>query len=317
MSGYPASIRRRIMAPFELNQILIKILPIVLTFVLGFLLKKVRIFTTENAEVMLKLVFYISLPALVLLSMIETTLSANLIYLPIICIAVVLIILPIVHTVGRSFHLSGPSLGTFVVGPMIMNTTFTIPFLLTTYGQEAIARLSILDVGNNMIIYTLVYYFARRHGSSEGSGSLLKTIAQSPLLYALGLGLILNVARVHLPAVCENFLHGLGNMTTPLVMLSLGIYFNPAVVKARAAFTSIVIRMVGGFSIALLLAYVFRLDGLNRAIVLVACSAPLGFTTLTFSAIAGLDTEFAASCVSYSILIGLLTTPLLIFFLSF
>jgi malate permease and related proteins len=304
------------MAELELNQILSKVLPVILTFALGFLLKKVRIFRPENAETMLKLVFYISLPALVLLSMVETKLSLDLIYLPIICITVVLTILPIVHAVGKSFHLSGPSLGTFVVGPMIMNTTFTIPFLFTTYGQEAVARLSILDVGNNIAIYSVVYYFAHHYGSRQGSGNLLKTIAKSPLLYALLFGLILNAARVQLPSICENFLRGVGNMTTPLVMLSLGIYFSPAVVKARGAFASIIIRIVGGFIIALLLAYLFRLDGLNRAVVLVACSAPLGFTTLTFSTIAGLDTEFAASCVSYSILIGLFTTPLLIFFLS-
>ena len=47
--------------------------------------------------------------------------------------------------------------------------------------------------------------------------------------------------------------------------------------------------------------FLFRVEGLNRAVVLIACSAPLGFTTLAFAAITGLDTEFAASSVSYSI----------------
>jgi malate permease and related proteins len=302
--------------PTELNQILIKILPIVFTFILGFLLKKGRVFTSESADTMLKLVFYVSLPALILLAMIHTTLNLSLIYLPVICIVTVIATLLIVLTTGRSLHLSGQTLGAFVVGPMIMNTTFTIPFLLTAYGQEAIARLSILDVGNNIVIYSLVYFFAYRYGSEGGPGRMLKTIAQSPILYALFLGIALNAAHVKPPAIYDNFLLGIGAMTTPLVMISLGIYFNHAVVRIRATFISVAIRIMAGFLIAFSLVYLFRLDGLNRVVVLVACSAPIGFTTLTFSAIAGLDTEFAASCVSYSILIGLFTTPLLIFFLS-
>ena len=303
------------MPELELNQIISKVLPVILTFVLGFFLKKRGIFTSDNAETFLKLVFFISLPALIFVSIVKARLSFDLVYIPIICMIVVLVTLPIVYSVGRRFHLPGPSLGAFVVGPMIMNTTFVVPFLLATYGQEAIAILSIFDVGNNIMIYTLVYYSANRHRAAKNSASALKIIARSPLLYALFIGLILNATKAPLLPVSLNFFQGLGDMTTPLVMLSLGIYFNPTLVRTGPTVASITIRIVIGFLIALLFTFLFGIKGLNRTVLLVACSAPLGFTTLTFSAIAGLDTEFAASCISYSILIGLFTTPLLILFL--
>ena len=127
------------MQQLELNDILSKIVPILLTFVLGFFLKKRRLFTSEHAEIFLKLVFYVTLPPLILLSVVHTRLSVDLIYLPIICMIVTLVTLPIVHTTGRSFHIPDPSLGVFIVGPMILNTTFVLPFLLSSYGQEAIA----------------------------------------------------------------------------------------------------------------------------------------------------------------------------------
>jgi malate permease and related proteins len=303
------------MSALELNQIISKVLPVILTFVLGFFLKKRGIFTSDNAETFLKLVFFISLPALIFVSIVRAKLSSDLIFIPITCMIVVLITLPIVYSVGRRFHLPGPSLGAFVVGPMITNTTFVVPFLLTTFGREAIALLSIFDIGNNIMIYTLVYYCANRHRAAKNSESALKIIARSPLLYALFTGLILNAMEQTLPPVFLNFFQGLGDMTTPLVMLSLGIYFKPTLVRTGATVASITIRIIIGFLIALFFTFLFGIDGLNRTVVLVACSAPLGFTTLTFSAIAGLDTEFAASCVSYSILIGLFTTPLLILFL--
>ena len=303
------------MVELELNQIMSKVLPVILIFVLGFFLKKKGIFTSGNAELFLKLVFFISLPALIFVSIVRAKLSSDLVYIPISCMVVVLITLPIVYYAGRRFHLPDPSLGAFVVGPMITNTTFVVPFLLTTYGQEAIALLSIFDIGNNIMIYTLVYYCANRHRAINNSESALKIIARSPLLYALFTGLIINAIKLPLPQVSLNFFQGLGDMTTPLVMLSLGIYFSPAVVKHGPTIASITIRMALGFLIALLFTLIFGIEGLNRAVILVACSAPLGFTTLTFAAMAGLDTEFAASCVSYSILIGLFTTPLLILFL--
>lgn len=300
-----------------LSQIPTKTIPIVLTFFLGFLLKKVRVFDAVSADIILKIVFYISLPALILLAMIHTTLSLDFIYLPIICIITVSVTLLITLTVGRSLHLTDQALGVFIIGPMILNTTFVIPFLLSAYGQEAIARLSVFDVGNNITIYSLVYYFAHRHGSRGAPQGAFKTIAQSPILYALCLGLALNATHVKLPALGETFLQSIGVVTTPLVMISLGIYFNPRMVRISATFLSVVIRTIGGFLIAFMLVNLFGLDDLNRAVVLVACSAPVGFTTLTFSALKDLDTEFAASCVSYSILFGLVVTPLLISFLLF
>ncbi|HVN98265.1 MAG TPA: AEC family transporter [Syntrophorhabdaceae bacterium] len=305
------------MHELPISETLSKIAPIVLSFFLGFFLKKRRLFTPEHAEIFLKLIFYVALPPLVLLSVLRTELSLELFYLPVTCIIVVLVAFPIVRSVGsRSFHLNRPSLGVFIVGPLIVNTTFVLPFLLAAYGPEAIARLSIFDVGNNIMIYSLAYYSAHRYGSDSGSRTILKVISQSPLLYALLLGLILNAAKVSLPPVCLNFFHGLADMVTPLVMLSLGIYFSPAVTRIGPTFASIAIRMAVGFFTALICVSLLGVHGLSRVVILVASAAPVGFTTLTFAAITGLNTELAASCVSYSILIGLLTTPLIIFFVS-
>ncbi len=80
-----------------------------------------------------------------------------------------------------------------------------------------------------------------------------------------------------------------GEMTAPLVMISLGIYFNPEVVRVRATVVSVSTRMLLGLLAGLTLSSLFGLDGMNRTVALVACSAPLGFTTLTFSAIKGLE----------------------------
>lgn len=70
----------------------------------------------------------------------------------------------------------------------------------------------------------------------------------------------------------------------------------------------IAIRMAVGLLIGFGIAYFAGLEGINRNIVIIGASAPTGYNTLVFSSIAGLNEEFAASVVSYSILIGIVLT---------
>lgn len=49
-------------------EILLRVAPILLIFVLGIILKRIRLFSEENADSFLKLVFYVSLPSSILVS---------------------------------------------------------------------------------------------------------------------------------------------------------------------------------------------------------------------------------------------------------
>lgn len=65
-----------------MQEIVIKLTPIFLFFLLGTILKKTRIADDENAEFLLKLVFFVALPALVLLRLSQTPLTFDKLYLP-------------------------------------------------------------------------------------------------------------------------------------------------------------------------------------------------------------------------------------------
>lgn len=88
-------------------------------------------------------------------------------------------------------------------------------------------------------------------------------------------------------------------------MISLGIRFNPRIVNWAALISviSIRIRMILGLLLGFVFGLLFRLDGLNRLVVLICSAAPVGINTLTFATMEKLDVDFAASLVSLSILI--------------
>ncbi|MDZ4182933.1 MAG: AEC family transporter, partial [Candidatus Cloacimonadaceae bacterium] len=107
-----------------------------------------------------------------------------------------------------------------------------------------------------------------------------------------------------------------GQPTVPLVMIALGLYFEPKLKNLGKALIAIAIRMVGGLLLGLLLATIFGLEGITRTVVIVNSATPVGFNTLIFANLENMDREFAATMVSISILIALFYLPLLIYFFS-
>ncbi|MGE5329101.1 MAG: AEC family transporter [Deltaproteobacteria bacterium] len=300
-----------------MNAIIIKIIPIILIFILGIVLRKFKIFNKENADLFLKLVFNVSIPAFVLTSISKIKLSLDFIYLPITAILIIIFTYFISKSVSKFYNLGNPSLGVFIVGSMIMNIGFTLPFFIAAYGGEGLARASIFDFGNALLTFTFIYYCACKFGGkTEDSKIMAKKLLNSPPLWALMISIILNLSSVKLHPLAQNFLEILGNITVPLIMLSLGIYFTPKIVKIFSVVSVIVIRMFVGLLLGFLFVYLFKLEGLNRLIVLIGASAPVGYNTLTFASMENLDKEYAASLVSYSILIGIIFIPFLIFILS-
>ena len=119
-----------------------------------------------------------------------------------------------------------------------------------------------------------------------------------------------------MPIIADNIAKLIGNLTIPLMIFSLGIYFNPKTSKILQTSSAVFIRMFIGLIAGLILIKIFNLEGLNKTIVIIASADPICYNTLTFSSLEELDKEFAANLISFSILIGFLLIPLLLFILS-
>lgn len=301
-----------------MSGLLLKIVPVVLLFLLGVVLRRIGLFSKSNADLFLKLFFHVALPALILLSVPRLDLSLKVVALPLMAASINFITYGIAYLAARRFDLDRQVFGVFLIGAVIMNTGFTFPFILSAYGPEGMAFATLFDFGNATVVLSFVYYLACRYGGDCNRGSLAllkKFLASSPLM-ALGIAVLLNLAGVGLPAVANEFLKILGAMTAPLMMLSLGIYFNPRLCRAGPLAAVIIIRMLVGLLLGAACVVLFNLHGLAMAIVLILSSAPAGINTLTFATMENLDGDFAASVVSYSTLIGLVLIPLFILILG-
>lgn len=292
----------------------LKILPIIFIFCIGYFLKQRKFFKPTDADLFLKLNFLVGAPALVLLSMSSIKLDANLILIPFVAILLVLITFVISWVTGNNLlKLSKGELGVLLVGTMIVNTGFTIPFIISAYGDEGLARIILFDFGSELVAITLVYYLACHFGkTTQKPIESIKKVLFSPLFIALILGACLNIFHVRLPEVISTTLERLGGILVPLVILSLGIRFSPHIHKLKKVIVGIIVRMGVGLLLGILLSSTFHLEGLSRMVTIITAASPIGYMTLTFSSMEKLDEEYAASLVSLSILIGLVLVPVLI-----
>lgn len=292
-----------------------KILPVILIFVLGFILKVFGVLKQDHGDVFMRVVFYLSLPALVILSLTRIELSPKLAWLPFISFTIIMLQFGISYFTGKAMGMDRKTHGVLLVGTMIMNIGFALPFVIASFGDEGLALLSLFDFSNAILAFTLVYYIACRYGKHGNSSKLLfRKFIYSPPIWALVTGIILNLTNTTIPPVPANLLQILGDLTIPLIMIALGIFFNIKLIKPGPVFIGIFIRMGIGFLLAFAFCTLLDLEGLIKTIVLIGASAPVGFNSIIFASMEKLDKEYAASMVSFGIIAGLVVIPLLIYF---
>jgi len=301
-----------------MNNILLGIIPIFTIFFFGFVLRKTKVLKNEDGDLLLKLIFYLSLPALNIFSITSIKLSREFLFIPFIAMWIILTTFFISFLIGKLFFTKNKSLGTFLVGSVTMEVSFAIPFIVSTYGNEGMARLVLFDLGSSLLVFSFVYFIACRYGENtkNSNNKIMKKVIFSPPILAVIIAIAINLFNIQMPQVSLDLLKTLGNLTVPLIMLSVGIYFNPKLDKFLPLFSAVFIRMFIGLFVGFILINIFDLEGLSRVIVLIASASPICYNTLTFSSLEGLDKEFAANLISLSILIGFLLIPFLLFILN-
>ena len=298
-------------------EIYIKLLPVFGFFVLGIMLNSFRLVPQRYGGNLLKFMFYITLPALVLVKLTEFSIGLDKFYLPLLNIGINLACMLVMILVTWKMSIDRRTLGVMLVSSMILNNLITLPFVLTVLGGQAFTEVIIFDIGNALMTITLTYVVAFQFGPETTSfRKVLINMVKLPAIWALVLAMYLNFNFIHLPSSLIKILEPLGSLTSPLILIALGIYFTPKMKQFPLVATTVFVRMFVGLIVGFSLANVFELEGSTYIIVILSSAAPIGFNAVTYATLAKLDMEFATSAVSFSILIGMISSPLLLYSLQ-
>lgn len=294
-----------------MSLILIQILPVIFTFFAGFILKKLSILSSKDGDIFLKLVFYLGIPSLVLTSIPELYLSKTLLFLPISAVIVHIVTGVILIFSAKLMKIDQKTMATALVGVMMMNLGFSLPFIEIFFGKEGIAKALFFDLGNAIFVFTITYAVANYYGTNKDKSHPWLGFLKNPPLIAIFIALILNFAKIQIPEIFLSFFEFTAQMTLPLIMVAIGVKFSFKRQFSIFSFTAIFLRMAGGFFIAFFVLSFINTDLPTTRAVLLGAASPVGFNTITFAVLKGLDEEFAASIVSVSAMTALFLLPLI------
>jgi predicted permease len=296
--------------------IIVKVLPLILIFLAAFGLKKAKIFSEQDGERILKLNFYIAVPALIFVSLQTLPINPKYFVLPIIPLIIISTLTSVAFLLSKKLSLSRPTLGTFLVGSAIINTGFTFPFLYSVYGPEAILPASFFDLGGMFMTFGFIYFLACRYGQKGSDiNYAIKKILSSPPLWAIILGIVFNLLHIPVHESITNAMNLLGQLVIPSAMLAVGFYFHLEGGQWKLVTLTIFIRMALGVCVGIILSKLFGLTGFIQHMVIILSASPIGYNTITFASLENLDVKLAAKMLSVSTLIGMLLIPILIYFL--
>ena len=282
-------------------------------FLLGALLRSSGLLGRIHAERLAFVVFSISLPATILVSLDRVVFAPTAWKLPLAACLVTRSMLFCSWPVARLLHLPRATRGGFLLGTGCINSVyFAYPVVLATLGDKGLAQAILFDLGQTTLTLTVIYGLAVWHGAKGTTArSAMRRFVSSPPLWALCLSLLLTLLGLHLPGWLHDALTPIHLTTTPLASLVLGLSISFSAVRRTwaLALLGVGMRMVGGLLLGFAVAYGLDLAGMERAIVILVSAMPSAVTAVIFATDTGLDEDLVTSIVALSICVGVALLP--------
>jgi len=161
-------------------------------------------------------------------------------------------------------------IGTFLPSLIFPNIgNMGLPLCLFAFGETGLALA--------LTIFLLVFTLQMSLGIVlvAGKGNISHLVKQ-PVLWATVIALVLVAMDWTLPAWLDNTTRLIGDVTIPLMLMTLGVSLaRLRVAKWKHSLLFSVIRVAGGFLIALVVADWFDLQGVERGVLILQSSMPV------------------------------------------
>lgn len=282
----------------------------------GYLCRKLRLFREEATTTLTDFSLYIALPCMVFQSF-RMEFSAEVLKRGTSALIVAFAGAICALILGKLlFGRMHPDKGRIMqYGTLVSNAGFAgLPVAEAGYGTEG------LLIGSIYIIPTRILMWSA--GISLFTDAPLKErlrrVMLNPGIIAVILGLIRMVTQIVIPARIDQALTTLGNCTTPVAMIVVGMILADTDMKEVPELSVLVLILVRQILLPFLTLFMLRLvpvDETVRGIAVLITGMPIGSTTTLLAAKYGANTSFSSKCVFFSTLTSLITVPLLALFL--
>lgn len=291
------------------------VLPVFLLIGLGYLLRAVRFLDDETSAAIVRFVFYVSAPALLFHSTIQTPLSESL-NPAALGVLVAVSVLVAFGTYAAAWRSDPRRRGVLAQGAHRSNMVFVgLPIVANAYGNDVLGRVAV-PVAVMVIVYNflavLVLSLPRRNTSARDPRvwkSTLGKMIYNPLIIGCSLGMLGSLVGLKLPMAVGDTLGLLGRVALPLALISVGAGLDLSKLRAdlaAAAVMSFLKLIVYPALIFIGLRLVGQDDVMSRAIVMITAT-PTAVVSYIMAREMNGDQQLAGAIVIGSTLMSLVT----------
>ena len=302
------------------------ILVILGMILVGFVIGEKGWFDDKSRGLLAKLVTQVALPCYMLYTITQRFTAADLLkMLPALRFPALsmVILLGIATGVARIFEVKQDRRGLFISMFFNSNTIFVgLPINQALFGDASIPYVLIYYMCNTTFFWTLGTYLIQRDGEGEAQFDLktsLKKVFSPPLMGFL-LGLVLVMLQIKLPAFLASDLQYLGNLTTPLSMIFIGLSVSHVGLKQLVLGKDQLLILLGRFLVAPLLmatiVYWVPLPSLMKQVFIIQSAMPVMTNAPVVARLYGADSDYAAVMVTETTLATMVVIPFLMLLMA-
>ena len=302
------------------------ILVILGMILVGFIIGEKGWFDDKSRGLLAKLVTQVALPCYMLYTITQRFTAADLLkMLPALRFPALsmVVLLGIATAVARIFAVRQDRRGLFISMFFNSNTIFVgLPINQALFGDASIPYVLIYYMCNTTFFWTLGTYLIQRDGEGEAQFDLktsLKKVFSPPLMGFL-LGLVLVMLQIKLPAFLASDLQYLGNLTTPLSMIFIGLSVSHVGVKQLVLGKEQLLILLGRFLVAPLLmasiVYWVPLPSLMKQVFIIQSAMPVMTNAPVVARLYGADSDYAAVMVTETTLATMVVIPILMLLMA-
>jgi predicted permease len=284
----------------------------------GYVLFKIKILDNVFNSKLNRFVLYVAIPCMIVNSALTITKYKSLTHvLSVLLIALIIfLVCPLFgYLIAKICRVPKEDLGLYMFMTTFSNIGFIgFPVMMSIFGKESIFYTTIFNLVYNVLVYTLGYTLINM-GTEEKNEIHLKDIFSPATISAL-IAFGIYLGHIHFPEVLTNTIGTIGDMTSPLAMIIIGVTLaNESLKDVFSDMRIYPYTILKQIVLPILAYYVLRLfvgDSLTLGVSVICVAMPVGTMAVLLTNRNGGNSELAARSVFITTLVSIVTIPLIV-----
>jgi hypothetical protein len=296
------------------------LLPVFVLIVLGIILKRTLMRLETQWHGLERLTYYVLFPMLLIQTLVKADLSSVPVAgvggaLLLAALAISLLCLALQPLLAR-FAIDGPAFTSIFQGATRWQTYVALSVSGNLFGNAglalaSVAMVAIIPLVNVLSVTVLAHYASPERQSLR---TIVMTVLRNPLIWACAIGLAINVIHLPLPKIWHQVADALGSssLAIGLLVTGAGLHLEGFLRPNLAASLGVIFKLILMPAIAIALALMFGLSGVNLVIVAACSAVPTSPSAYVMARQMGGDAPLLAQIITLQTILAAVTMPIAI-----